>query len=351
MFLYNCDSVPLLRTLLFSRSILQIVFTLIPIVLIVVVTIDIVKMVIGKDEDFKKIPMFILKRFAATIILFFVPFIVTTIISMIGETSDNKLACYSEATIENIQRLEKKEVDDIISKINQSNITLADINKLNKAVSKISDSSVKKDYENKVDGIKKKYNQQQAEKEEQENKTTSDSKNSNQRYSKTLFVGDSRTVGMCHSVSLKSGEDCSIAEGSMGYNWFVNTALSSINSKLSSDQKYNVIINMGTNDLGTASAGSDYASKYNSLKNKYPKANIIAVSVGPVADSNVRYYRSIVKNSNVISFNNKLKQNLNSNVKYCDIYSKIINSFSASDGVHYSVNTYRKIYKELNNCI
>lgn len=350
MILYNCDSVSLLRTLLFSKSILQIIFIIIPIVLIVFITIDVVKMVIGKEEDFKKIPMLILKRVAATVILFFVPFIVTFLLTRIGQINDNKLACYDSATIENIQSLEKKKADDIIAKININNISLSDINSLYKAISNISDKTVKNQYEKKLKELKDKYNKQQAAKAEEEKKVQKKS-NSSQKYSKTLYIGDSRTVGMCYSVSLKSGEDCSNAKESMGYDWFVNTALSTIKAKLSNDQKYNVVINMGTNDVGSSSVASDYASKYNELKKSYPSANIIAVSVGPIKDGNVSYMPGAYNDANVVKFNNILKQKLNNDVKYCDVYSKIKNSFSASDGIHYDGDTYKKIYQELNNCM
>ena len=355
MFLYNCENITLLTTILFAKSILNIIFLIIPIVLIVMITIDVVKMVVGKEDDFKKITSLIMKRLIAVIVLFFVPMLVTLLLTNIGEISDNKLACYDDATTENIERLEKKNVDDLINSINQNNITLSDINKITKAVSKISDTTVRKEYEKKLNEIKTIYNKKQDEKDKQEEtqkKKNKSSNNSGTKHDKSLFVGDSRTVGMCMSVSLKSADDCSIAKESMGYSWFVNTALPRINTKLSNDQSYNVFINMGTNDLGSTSDAGMYASKYNDLKRKYPKANIIAVSVGPIDDSMASSgYSSYARNTNVVKFNQKLKQSLNSNVIYCDVYSKIRSSFTTTDGIHYTSATYQKIFNELNNCI
>ena len=156
---------------------------------------------------------------------------------------------------------------------------------------------------------------------------------------------------MCSTIDLKTSEYCGIAKENQGYSWFKNTALSTLKSRINKANKYYAVINMGTNDLLTTSTPSNYAKLYNELASEYPKSEIIVTSVGPIDDYNARNNPYKLTDYHVVEFNQNLKKDLNSKVKYCDVYSKIVNDFSASDGIHYSNSTYKNIYKEINNCI
>ena len=176
---------------------------------------------------------------------------------------------------------------------------------------------------------------------------------STNKYDKTIYVGDSRTVGMKDAVDESSNEEYIAAVG-MGYTWFNNTAQNEIKTKLSSDAKRNVVINMGTNDLTSSSTASSYVSLYKKLSNDYKDTNFIVLSVTQIEDSKNTDYTS-VNNNLVIEFNKKLKEGLNgsgsSNLKYCDIYEKLDkNGYSTTDGIHYNNDTYKKIYQYIKEC-
>ena len=87
---------------------------------------------------------------------------------------------------------------------------------------------------------------------------------------------------------------------------------------------------------------------YNLIKDK---AKIVAISVNPVNDSKAKSYRYYVTDSQVVNFNNSLKSQLNNSIYYCDVYSKIINNFDTTDGLHYTNDTYKKIYDEIRKCL
>ncbi len=165
----------------------------------------------------------------------------------------------------------------------------------------------------------------------------------------SIFVGDSRTVGMKNSVS-ELNDNNTVAEGSKGYDWFVNTAIDSINSKVSGNNAYNIISWMGVNNL--ASNGSTWAQtyfdKYKDLaQTSWKQHTIYVVKVGPVVDEKTYY----VDNNEIDAFNSKIKElitNANiSNLKYLDInYS--ISSYDA-EGLHYGTSDYQKIYDDIKN--
>ena len=54
----------------------------------------------------------------------------------------------------------------------------------------------------------------------------------------------------------------------------------------------------------------------------------------------------------VNNFNNGLKNNLNSKVKYCDVYLALEKrGYNTPDGVHYAKETNEIIYEEIQKCL
>ena len=166
---------------------------------------------------------------------------------------------------------------------------------------------------------------------------------------KTLYVGDSRTVGMGSAMGLQSGTD-TIAEVGQGYDWFTTNALPQIQSQLNANPNSNVVINMGANDLGSYNlegVAQRYANLYNNLAEQYPNSRIAVVSVNPINEALAatnRYDVSYDNNANVQMFNSALQANLNPNVQYIDTYSGVVNNLSSWDGLHYNNSTYQDIY-------
>ena len=152
-----------------------------------------------------------------------------------------------------------------------------------------------------------------------------------------IWVGDSRTVGMQQAVEGTDKNEwiCKTAEG---YNWFVNKAIGSVNSKLKKDDT--IVFNLGVNDLGNV---DKYVKKLNSLANgDWKKANkIIVMSVNPTDSSK---YSGGATNEAIKNFNSKMKSGLDGSIKYMDTYSQIKDSMKTSDGLHYDKATYKSLY-------
>ena len=176
--------------------------------------------------------------------------------------------------------------------------------------------------------------------------------------SNIIMVGDSRTVGLCSAVyngsncetlGYKNGKNTFIAKTSMGYDWLNNTAGPSLKNKLKENSKSTVFINLGTNDLFDA---EKYAKYYNQLAKDYKDANIIAVSVTPIIDSEVQYAPETENDANVVKFNKKLKSKLSQDVVYCDAYSQVKGKVKTTgDGVHYDNQSYKLIDNAMKNCL
>ncbi len=178
---------------------------------------------------------------------------------------------------------------------------------------------------------------------------------------KLILIGDSRTNDMCKSSYCNACKgDKVIAKGSMGYSWFVNTAIPETNSYISKNpnESYNIFILMGVNGIGTTSANgkkvaNSYYKKVESLvKDKWKNQYVYYVSINGVINSKSKY----AKNAAINSFNSDMKSKIKAsgykNFKYCDTNSKIsVNSSTSPDGVHYNCTTYRKIHDLLKKCL
>ena len=96
-----------------------------------------------------------------------------------------------------------------------------------------------------------------------------------------------------------------------------------------------------------------YIPTYNNLANgSWSKHNLILVSVNPVDEAKEAQYGYSTKNSNIITFNNKLKSGTSgvANIKYCDTYNAVIGNLGTSDGLHYTATTYKSIYSNMMSC-
>ena len=160
-----------------------------------------------------------------------------------------------------------------------------------------------------------------------------------------LFVGDSRTVGMClnnalcDDTSLCETRTC-LARSGAGINWF-----SSQISEIESSYSTNIVINMGVNDIaGNTNATSvalDYYDLFEQLAEDNPNKNIYIMSVNPVDEG------ENVSNTNIREFNVAIQTYINNsrlnNLFYLDTNNDLI--FTTTDGLHYDNATYRRIYR------
>ena len=155
----------------------------------------------------------------------------------------------------------------------------------------------------------------------------------NNTNSTLIFVGDSRTVGMQSAVG---GNDIWSCKTSQGYSWMKSTGVPNIESKITNNAK--VIILLGVNDLGNINSYISYVNqKANDWKQKGASTYFISVLPTDKGSNGL--------NTTINSFNQKLKNNLNSNVTYMDVNSYLkSDGFTTTDGLHYTNDTYQKIY-------
>ena len=107
--LKGCDSSSMLNAILFIKNIISIIFVVVPIVLALFFTIDLVKNVFAKDDrDNQKNLQLGIRRIIYSLVLLFVPLLVKTFMGMISDYS--KVAnCYDIATESKVKELYDKE--------------------------------------------------------------------------------------------------------------------------------------------------------------------------------------------------------------------------------------------------
>lgn len=89
-----CDDINVLRIFVLVREVLKVVFTIVPIILIVLVMIDIAKNVIAKnDEDMDKNKKLAIKRAIYAVFIFFVPTVVNIFMGAIGDLASDYSSC------------------------------------------------------------------------------------------------------------------------------------------------------------------------------------------------------------------------------------------------------------------
>ena len=169
----------------------------------------------------------------------------------------------------------------------------------------------------------------------------------------SIFVGDSRTVGMMSAVSDLT-TDNTIAEGSKEYNWFINTAISKVSEKVNDGNSYNIVSWLGVNDAADRSRVNKYFDKYKELaEGAWSKHTIYVVSVGPVSpDYKINEYDGLA--ADVEYFNQTMQDLIKDagiqNLKYIDLglsYSDV----QSDDGVHYYNDTYKTIFNSIKDKI
>ena len=161
-FIEICESTGILKVLLFIKQISNIVFTIIPIGLIILIVIDFYKNVISKNTDeTKKILSKVIKRIIYCIILFLVPTIINLTIDLIETTGINipYTSCWKNASPSNLKKLEIDQAKKFLSKAETSPNDKNLLNAQN-AVSQITDDKQRKIYEKKVEEVSKKVKEQ-----------------------------------------------------------------------------------------------------------------------------------------------------------------------------------------------
>ena len=154
----------------------------------------------------------------------------------------------------------------------------------------------------------------------------------------TLWVGDSRTVGMNGTFNNSLEVIAKVGEGY----YFMDSHRSEILEK----RGYNIIFNMGCNDLGNI---NNYLNWFNSLPDEFVRENnIYVMSVNPVEEEKSKTW-STIENGTIKWFNANMKQLLRKDITYIDAYDYMICNPDywltyENDGVHYTGQTNINIY-------
>ena len=150
----------------------------------------------------------------------------------------------------------------------------------------------------------------------------------------TIYVGDSRTVGM---ESVMDNGEIIIAKIGEGYGWYKSSAEDKLIAALNdnSDKTISVIFNLGVNDLHNA---QKYVEAINELSKAYPDVGFSYMSVNPVETTTV-------SNNQINTFNDTIKKMLDDSVSYIDAFTYLVdNGYDTVDGLHYTKETYKDIY-------
>ena len=327
----DCGGAEILRIIKIVWEVLDVALFIIPMILIVMVSLDFAKSVIAnKEDDMKKNASIAIKRMIYCVVLFLLPYIADIAIGLVSDTGIKAFACVEYAKAGDLSQCEVDMSTDSTYEGETPNF------------SKDNDLSINNNNTN------------------DNNNNTNDNSNSvnnnndNNTSNNTLtnvFIGDSRCLGIQNALDtteqIKSKWICKENEG---YKWLTNTAINNLNDIVELNHKYNIIINLGVNDFTNISS---YITYYNSLitQEKYQNSKLIIVSINTIDDTKASNNNYKAKNSSVIYFNNQLKTKLSNNITYCDVYNKIKDSYSTTDGLHYDNQTSKNIYNEILNCL
>lgn len=378
-----CDKSSTMQIMLIVKIFFKMLCIFVPIIIIIATIINLMNAInSGKEDDLKSNFSMLIRRIIAGLIIFFLPNIISFVFTNIVIADDvDFITCFESASIGRVKSLRDKEEAQ----------AKADAKAQESEDEKILRAAYEKEQREK-NSKKQSYENWKKEKEEEERKQQEQNSSGNSNNGSSgngnsgsnsgtgdgggsiisdvspgtlnIIIGDSRTVGMCASITgdwskcqysnggKNSGSDFYIAQGSMGFSWFNSTAVPAVNSILARNPntKYNIYSLMGVNHL--LSEIDKYIPTYNSLATgEWKNHKIILVSVGPVNEEVEAQNGYSTKNVNIERFNNMLRNGVRqSNVSYCDIYTPLGRNFGTGDGLHYTGDTYKKIYNLMKQC-
>lgn len=334
-----CEEPGVLYVFMILRILIFIIKIFVPLILIYSGIKPLAIMVVT-GKDFKEyIPNFV-RKIVAGLIVFLIPTIVAyamDTLTSIADVNNSFQACFTNANKEGIQRMkdkQEKEAKEALEK-RKSNI---------EAANQHAEEEIRKNKEN--------YKKKEQEKNDSVSSNNNDEQaGSNNAYG-SLFIGDSRTVGLAQQLGLGATDKVfATSGGAMNeFNSDISKAINIIEANPS--KRYNLVLNYGVNNTS-----QDWVSAYkNVIERVNGKANILVVSVNPCNESIARYCR----NSNIEALNNKLRNNFAngySNVKYCDTYTPFVRTpnyvkmIETTEGIHYTNEGSKFIYSKINQCL
>ncbi|MCR5145512.1 MAG: hypothetical protein K6B67_09490 [Lachnospiraceae bacterium] len=205
------------------------------------------------------------------------------------------------------------------------------------------DATVDKDLNNEDELIEEEESLDMAE-ESQLDEATSYAKSGNTVNQGTdpsyIFIGDSRTVGMCTYV--EDNDYIWSAKSSSGLSWMKSTGVPAVEDKI--EEGSAVVIMMGVNDAYSTKLAEKYADYLNEKAEEWKEigAEVYFVSVNPITKSSVG--SGAITNAKIEAWNETIQENISDNVNYLDTYSVLKGKLNSSDGLHYYKEDCQLIY-------
>lgn len=194
------------------------------------------------------------------------------------------------------------------------------------------------------------------------------------KYSKIIFVGDSRTYKMRATLYRECDEEFTdridfVCRCGEGLEWYKNEGCHLLNQKIANEgspsrrKPIAVVFNLGVNDLRISGKNSPdcnalakiYSTYFNRISKSLTSKNckLFYMSVNPVNSCMLSHYKR--REEDLRSFNTALCHGLNSRFTFLDTYAYLskygystnndIYGDMNDDGLHYSMKTYKRIYK------
>ena len=183
-------------------------------------------------------------------------------------------------------------------------------------------------------------------------------------YSKVIFVGDSRTVGMEATLNRQVSSSVTnnvsfVASAGQGLSWFKSEGYQKLLDEINSAEGSSpvaVVFNLGVNDMANVSNYISYMTSISStLKNKNCK--LFYMSVNPLNSTMIsKAGKGSRTETQVREFNSKIRSGLSANYKFIDTYNVLMKKGygtnasyvgedrDSDDGLHYTTKTYKRIY-------
>lgn len=307
---------------------------IVPILLIIGGTINIVKAVFNPED--KKVIKNIVNCFISAIIVFFLPFIINTTMKIlayggsdIGVTEGGKTEVFSVSACWN--NINKVDTSPKFSK-NATKTSVSDEQNNRKGSTSNNTSS---------SGSTNKSGSSGSSGTSGTSSTTSTSA-TNKTYNKVVLVGDSRFAQQSLHAAGNS-KTTYIAESKRGLD-YVKEQINNI--KKHDCENCAFVINMGVNDYWKNNIVSEYTTYLNNFANSI-KGKLYFLSVNPVDEAKEKSTNQmyITTNASINAFNNAVRKGLNSKITYLDSNAYLkANGFGTVDGIHYDEATYKKIY-------
>ena len=159
-----CNEPGTLRVVLFIKKILNVVFTAIPIGLIIIISIDMFKNIIASNDEAKKNITKSIKRIIYCAIVFLVPTIINLMVYLITELDINipYTECWKNADEIIIKEKEISNAEELVKKA-ETDQTYQSVSEAQTAVSQITDNTKKEEFQKKLNELRekidKKYNE------------------------------------------------------------------------------------------------------------------------------------------------------------------------------------------------